>query len=374
MKLFYLLSSIAKRGGVERTFIEKANYLASQGHDVTFVTYEQAGNPYAYPLLPSVKFFDLDCRLFTIYRYHLFARELKRWKLKQLFKRRLNDLIDKESPDVLVTATYSTEVITEIMSVKQKTRIVLESHIAAQYDTFRGVFKKIFNYLFKLSAINKCNLLISLTEGDASFWRRHVSNVLIIPNPVPFYNEVSMEDVREEGRIIAVGRLHRQKRFDRLIEAFSLVAEKYPEWHIDVFGEGNEKENLQNLIDKKGLNNRVVLHGNTNKINEEYLKSQFFVLSSDYEGFPMVLLEAMNNGLPVVSTNCPYGPSDIIRNEENGLLCCLTAKDLAQKIDWMISHNQERYEMSNKAHLCIAQYRMEKVMPIWINAYMSVIR
>lgn len=373
MKLFYLLSSIAKRGGVERTFIDKANYLASQGHDITLITYEQAGNPYAYPLSSIVKHIDLDCRLYTIYKYRLFRREMKRWEMKRKLREKLKELVSRESPDILVTSTYSAEVITEIMSVKRDVKIVLESHTAAKYDTFIGILKKIYNYLFTLRYMKKCDLLIALTKGDASFWRRHISNVMVVPNPVSFYKEDLAINIKEKGRIISVGRLHQVKRFDRLIEAFSIIADKYPEWHVDIFGEGNLRGQLEELIQKCNLQNQFFIHQPTNSIYEEYIKSEFYVLSSDHEGLPLVLLEAMACGIPVVSVDCPYGPSEIVEDGNTGLLSKIDKNDLAEKMEWMIVHKEERLRMGCMAHEKSARYKKEIVMKEWENAYVSVI-
>jgi glycosyltransferase involved in cell wall biosynthesis len=130
---------------------------------------------------------------------------------------------------------------------------------------------------------------------------------------------------------------------------------------------------LQQHIEARGLGNRFVIHQPVDDIYSEYQRSQFLVLSSDFEGFGLVIIEAMACGLPVVATDCPYGPSDIIDDGKTGLLSQMNVKDLAEKIEWMITHEKERMEMGLRAHEASARYQLERVMPQWLAAYQSVI-
>jgi glycosyltransferase involved in cell wall biosynthesis len=160
---------------------------------------------------------------------------------------------------------------------------------------------------------------------------------------------------------------------DRLIAAFAQLSGKYPEWTLDIFGEGECHESLSQQIHRLQLADRIRLLPPTSHIAEEYENSDFFVLSSDYEGFGLVIIEAMACGLPVVATDCPYGPSDIIDDGKTGLLSQMNVKDLAEKIEWMITHEKERMEMGLRAHEASARYQLERVMPQWLAAYQSVL-
>ena len=373
MKIFILFRSVANRGGTERTLIDKANFLAENGHDVTFVTYEQRNHPYAYPLSASLKHVDLNCCFYTVYKYSLLRRIWEKYKMKRKFKDSINAIVDKEKPDVLVATTYTYAFLKGLISVKPKVKIILESHIAAIQDTFSGGKIKRMLKMSYMKEFSKCDLLISLTERDASFWRQYIHNVLVIGNPLSFYSEQNEITKKEIGRIISVGRLHSQKRFDRLIDAFSIIAGRYPDWHVVIFGQGQDCKKLQDQIDMLGLHNQVILCGSTTNIQEEYLKSQFYVLSSDYEGFPLVIIEAMACGVPVVSVNCPYGPSEVITDGKSGLLAEMNVKDLAEKMEWMILHEKERIEMGRLAHEEVSKYKKDVVMRKWENAYASVL-
>jgi glycosyltransferase involved in cell wall biosynthesis len=372
MKIFFVLRNLANVGGVERTLTDKANYMAEKGHDVTFVTYEQGQHPNAFVLLSSVKRVDLNCRRFALYQLPWYKHIIKYVKMKYHFRRKWNELVDSEKPDVVVVTTYTQDFMHELMTVNEKTRIIVESHTAFTHDMHSDRFLKKILIVRMLRDLKKSSLLITLTEGDASCWRKYVKNVKRVPNPVTFYPE-SIDNVKKDtGRIISVGRLHEQKRYDRLINAFALIADNYPEWHIHIFGNGELKEQLNHQINGLHLDNQIVIHSPSNDIMTEFLRSQFFVLSSDYEGLPLVLLEAMACGLPVVSTNCPFGPADII-DESVGMLSDLNVNDLAEKIAWFINHPEDRKEKGQNAHLLAASYKKDDVLKLWEDSYCSVI-
>lgn len=374
MKIVFIISSLAHVHGVERTFVDKANYLAEHGHNVTMVTYEQGPHEYAYPISSSVRSVDLDCRYFTIFKYSLPKRLLEARKIKKKFSERIRILINDIEPDVVVTSTYEGDFMKEIVALKNKTRIILESH-AAFVAHLKGdnLIAKVRKRLV-LNEIKKCDLLIALTCQDASYWQRYVKNVKVVANPITCYQEELCQEEKVEGRIIAVGSLQKIKRFDRLIESFSLIADRFKTWYIDIYGEGPDKIELQKIIERCGLVGRVNLKGLSHDIYAEYRRSQFFVLSSDSEGFGLVLVEAMSSGIPVISTDCPFGPSEIVENNVTGLLSKLEVKDLSEKMEWMITHEAERRKMGCQAHKTAARYQQDVVMKKWEAVYRSVQR
>ena len=372
MRLMYVTPLLSTRGGIERTLIDKANYLAEKRHEVLIVTYEHEG-PIAYKLYPSVKHIDLDCHFFNIYRYPLYQRIWMVLKHKRLFRHKMKCVIDEFYPNTIAVTIPNTEnYLCDIISVSGNIPVIIESHLAQGYSVIkRGATERLMYHLFNpLKAIKKADLLISLTDGDATNWhRKGVKIIKVIPNPLTLYVESLSPLKKVEGRIICVGRLTNQKRFDRMIEAFSLIADKYPTWFVDLYGEGEEYNSLMALITHCGLNNLIHIFPTIDSIYLEYQRSQFLVLSSDFEGFGLVIVEAMACGIPVVATDCPYGPSDVIKDGETGLLCKMEVSSLAEKMEWMMSHDDERQFMGEKAHEVAGQYRKEFVIPQWEQTY-----
>lgn len=381
MRIIYILKSFAQLAGVERVMSDKINYLADHHNHITLITYEQGDHPLAFSLNPSVKHIDLKTRFFTLSKFPLFIRFFYYLKLKKTFRSRLREIIKQEHPDYIVTTTYSLKVAKDILKIKKDAKTIIESHISFHSILRKNDFKKgsITHFIASiydranLNTIRKFDMLVSLTQQDSIQWQKFVKNVSIIPNPVTKYPESISTKKNVKHRIIAVGRLNHQKGFSRLIQAFSLISEKYPSWRIDIFGKGELYDELNKLIRQKGLYEKVSINQPTTEIYHEYLNSDFYVLSSEYEGFCLVMLEAMACGLPCVSFDCPYGPKELIVSGKNGLLVENgNVSELAQKIEWMITHDSERNRMSNEARKTINKYKLDTIMTQWEELFLNL--
>lgn len=167
-------------------------------------------------------------------------------------------------------------------------------------------------------------------------------------------------------RIISIGRYSEQKGYDRLIEAWIKVNRKHPDWHIRIYGEGQDRNSLQELIEKHHIENSFSLCPPTKNIQEKYLESSIYVMSSRFEGLPMALLEAMACGVPCISFDCPYGPAEIITPEEDGILVKNGNTDeLADAICRLIEDTDKRIRMGKQAQKNIQRYLREEVMKLW---------
>ena len=384
MTLIYIMKICTNLGGTERVLSDKMNYFAEIGYNVSLITYSQGKHPLAFPLHENVKHYDLNTKFFELYKYGIIRRIYKHIKMRRLFKQRLQELVERLDPDYMIATTYDLEIINLIGSIKTNANKFIESHIAfhkAQTTENHNngritrLAAKLFN-IYILSQIKKFDRLISLTEGDAKMWQNYIRNVSIIPDPVTYYPEsISEELSKKSTRIICVGRLTEQKGFDLLIEAFALISEQCPEWHIDIFGKGKDELFLKEMITKKHLDDRIKINKPTKSIYDEYLKSAFYVLSSRYEGFALVLNEAMSCGLPCVSFDCKYGPSEAICHGKNGLLVENgNTAQLGEAILWMIQHPAERYQMKLHARMSSAKYKKEIIMKKWIQLFEESIR
>lgn len=379
MKILIIHRSFALVGGAERVIIDKANYLANEGHQLMLVSYEQGEHPLPYLLHPTVKYKDVDCRFFTLSKYSLLKHIYQFFRLKRKFLHGLRQTMLDFKPDVVVLASDWQTLTGVVLKAVGSIPVIAEFHNAYDYimrevGVSEGRIKKMLMcaYFHKtLKNLAKCTKLVTLTEGDACCWRRHFNNVYVIPNPLTYYPDVIDDVPKDAGRIIFVGRFNREKRIDRLISAFSSIADKYSNWHVDIFGEGNEKKNLLRQISDLKLEDRIVIHEPTQTIYDEYKRSEMLVLCSEHEAYSLVLVEAMSCGVPCISMDCPYGPREIIKNGFNGLLAKDgDVEDLASKMEWLITHDVERRKMGINARNFAETRSLAVIMKEWVKLYL----
>lgn len=380
IKILYILRSMAMVAGTERVVTDKINWFAKNGYEVSLVTYEQGDHPLVFPLHPSVKVFDIDVRFFKLQVYPLSRRYYEYLKMKSLFRKRLKLVVDNLNPDIIITTAYSLKVADDIVKIAINTRLVIESHetcssVIKEYDYKSNPFMRMVAKLYDrkyYKIINKFDMLVTLTEGDASEWHKHVSSkIVVIPNPLTYF-PTNFHDHNSAGscRIISAGRLENVKGFDLLIEAFYLISDQCPQWHIDIFGKGSCEEILKKKIVSLKLGNRITINPPTTNIYDEYFRSELYVLSSRHEGLGMSILEAMSCGIPCVAFDCQYGPAEIITHKETGLLVenGIVSK-LADAILWMIEHPEDRIIMGKSARESVKKYRKEVIMQHWVELF-----
>lgn len=384
MRLLYITKSFAAKAGVERVLSDKMNWLAEHGYDVMLVTYEQGDHPDAFTLHSSIKRSDLDTRFFKLSGLPLLKRFTQYFYYRKRFVDNLQKQVDIFRPDIIITTTYQLKLLDLITKVKSNARKVLESHIACYKAKKSGdfpiysilhFFAKVYDAYF-LNRVCIFDRLVALTQGDANDWKKYIKSVSVIPNPITFYPEnVEIIRSRDTHRIIAVGRLNEQKGFDLLIEAFAKIANMCPKWNVDIFGDGGDKVKLLNMISNYHLESRVFINPSTSDIYSEYFRSDFLVLSSRYEGYALVLNEAMSCSLPCVSFRCKYGPEDAIIHGDNGILVSNgDITELAKSMLWLIDHHEERMLMGERARLSSARYKKDKIMKEWVRLFDTLIR
>ena len=383
MNIVFIIKSFAMKAGVERLMSDKMNYMAEQGHIITLVTYEQGSHPMPFPLHPSIRHIDLDTRFFTLKKYALPRRFVEILRLQQTFKKKLQKVIDDIQPDIIHTTTYSVTLISIILNLRGRAKKTIESQVSynsiLKENDFKGkgilqtVARYYDNYIF--NKLKRFDAFFALTKGDAKQWERFYNHITIIPNPLTNYPEHVKEHQEAYHRIICAGRLNYQKGFDLLIEAFSLIADQCPDWHVDIFGSGDEEQALRQLLKQKGLEQRIYIHPASDHIFEEFQNSDFFVFSSRFEGWGLVLVEAMSCGIPTVSFKCDYGPEDIINDKTDGLLVSNgNISELADAMYWMIQHTTECLEMGKAARINAKRFRKEIIIQKWIDIFNDLLK
>ena len=380
-KIIYVVDALVKPGGIERVLIDKMNYLSSNGFQIVVITYQQGEHPYVFPLSPSIKHIDTDTRFYTVYKHNRIRRILERIKLKKIYKQRLQTIVDAEKPDFIVITTYGIPTCGLVTQLKTNATLIAEAHTIREKtiegnihskNKIRILLDKAHNE-YQCRKIKKIDILVLLTQSSIPDWKKNAKKCVVIPNPVTFFPESIPTNRTYNKRIIAVGHLDPIKGFDRLISAFALIAKSCIEWQIHIFGNGDDQQYLNDLIKEHGLLNSIFIHPATSNIYEEYFKSSFLVMSSRFEGFGLVLTEAMSCGLPCVSFRCKYGPEDIIEDGKTGLL----VKDgdiyeLADKILWMCQNEDKRKKMGSYARQSAEKYRIERIMPLWIDLFNNI--
>ena len=376
MKILYCTHSTYNPGGMERVLLNKVTYLSQlPGWEVSIVTTDQHHRPPFYPFPEKVRMTDLDINYSDDNDKGAWKKIFGYLRKRKEHKRKLTALLEKERPDIVVSL-YPSE-SSFIPDIKDGSKKVLELHFCKFFRLQYGR-KGLLGWIDKLRTrqderiVRRFDKFVVLTHEDKGYWG-NLPNIEVIPNAAMQVSE-SCSDVTDK-RVIAVGRLDYQKGFDRLIEAWEWIQRtgEWADWRLDIFGQGEWQEMLQQMIDEKGLQDTVRINKPTKQIGEEYVKSSLLVMSSHYEGFPMVMIESMACGLPVVSFDYKCGPKDIIQHGINGLLVPEgDIKALANAMMEVMTDETYRRMLSRNARKVVDTYSEEAVMARWIRLFTSI--
>ena len=376
MKIIYCTHSLYNPGGMERVLVNKVTYLVNRLHwDVSIVTTDQKSRPVFYPLPEGVKTTDLGINYSDDNVKSPAEKILGYLKKKRKHKKLLSELLKREQADIVVSL-YPSE-SSFIPDIKDGSKKVLELHFCKffrlQYgrNGLLGLIDKWRTWQDE-RIVRKFDKFVVLTNEDKVYWG-NLHNIEVIPNAAMNMSG-HFSDVTSH-RVIAVGRLDYQKGFDRLIQAWKLIQKSalYADWHLDIFGQGEWHDKLQEMINDLHLTN-VHLNQPTNNIGNEYAQSSLIAMTSNYEGFGMVLVEAMACGVPAIAFDCKCGPSDIIKDGENGLLVHNgDIEGLAEAMMEVMDDENYRKMLSQNARKVVATYSEEAVMSKWIHLFTSLV-
>ncbi|VWB54056.1 group 1 family glycosyl transferase [Burkholderia pseudomultivorans] len=331
-----------RSGGAERVASTLANAWAQYGHSVTIIaTYSGGGEC----------FYSLDYSIRLIYLAE--TSRIARSKLTGYFVRlrALRKLICDIGPDVVISFLTNVNVSTIAATVGLRVPIIACEHNNPLSDGRSPLWR----WLVRLT-YPQANLITLLTESVVDRFRKNipgVKRIAVMPNPLP-NDLLAMPLVthaeKKTRQIIAVGRLHAQKQFDHLISVFGLLARDFPDWNLSIWGDGPLRASLGAQIQAAGLNERVSLPGLSTQLWQEMTKADIFVLSSRFEGMPMVMMESMALGLPVAAYDCPSGPRELTQDGKCGLLVPSGDIDrLAVALRQLMSDATLRQDLGRKA-------------------------
>ena len=359
---------------MERVLLNKVQWIKKNTDwEVAVVTTDQQGRKPFYEFPKGVRITDLginyshDNSLSPLKKISSYLRK------RRLHQKRLTDLLMQERPDITVSLFPSESGF--IPDIKDGSRKVLEFHYSKNFRlqyARKGVLGAADRWRTRADErlMRKFDRFVVLTHEDAEDWAGF-DNLSVIPNAAMRLSD-RWSDCSAK-RVIAVGRLDYQKGFDRLIDAWSLVMRKHPElrdWRLDIFGQGEWREMLERKIADAGLGANAAVNAPTSNIAGEYCGSSLLVMSSNYEGFPMVMIEGMGAGLPVVSFDFKCGPRDIIEDGVNGLLVGNgDVEGLAEAMAKVMADDDMRRRMGLEARKVTERFSEEAVMKMWMDLF-----
>jgi glycosyltransferase involved in cell wall biosynthesis len=339
---------------------------------------EGKGKPLFYPLSDKIKVVNLDIDFEELWTCSFAKKIFVYLKKQRLFKKALTKELMRLRPDI--TISLLRREINFLNDIKDGSRKIGELHVnRANYRNFEAndsnCVKSLFAKFWMRSLVTKLTRLdrfVVLTEEDKSAWPE-LQNICVIPDPLSF--SPTQHSLLTEKRVIAVGRYVYQKGFDLLLQAWTIIEKQFSDWELVVFGDGNREPYEQQMKELGIDRNRCRLNGPTADIQKEYVNSSIFAFSSRFEGFGMVLVEAMACGLPVVSFACPCGPKDIVRDGEDGFLVENgNVDDLAQQLMKLMADDNLRTAFAHRAHQNVQRFNMEHIALRWKSLFESCVK
>ncbi len=356
MKIDFVIQSLGSGGG-ERVLSILANELAQRGYQIRIITLRNTIED-AFPLHEDIVRVRLQKKIVSNYSIT---------NLLNLFKFYLPR---KNRPKIIISFMVDTSMLAIIVSTFFRIKCIASehtNHILKKKSNLRLITRK---YLYRFA-----KKVVALTEFDRVYYEKHKSDVIVIPNPSTFKSNFTQ--TKRHKTILAVGNLNKYhiKGFDNLIPIVAEIFKKHEEWKLQIVGSIDDKSYnlLFELVQDHNIENRVVFSGFSNNVSEIMLNSEIFVLTSRFEGLPMVLIEAMSQGMACIAYDCQTGPSDIIDHGKNGVL----VKDqdmqmMTNELESLILNNDFRLELRKNAPKSLKKFEPESVVKIWEEVFEQI--
>lgn len=371
--IVYIVGGLTTPNGMSQVLSQKINYLAENTNNKLYmVLTEKKGIPWIYRISDKVKSVNFDLNFDELDTMPIFKKIWFYNKKKHLYKKLLSNYLFEIHPDITVSACRRE--INFINKIKDGSKKVGEIHfnrLIYRQVHIKGIpscINKLVSNLWIgqfIKQIKRLDKFVVLSDEDKGYWKG-VNNIIVINNPIKFIPQ--QYSTCKNKLAIAVGRYTEQKGFDLLINAWKIVEEKHSDWHLNIYG-GGDKDVYEKYASAIGVKN-VYCNDAVNNIYQKYGESSMFLLSSRYEGFALVLAEAMSCGLPEVAFDCPCGPKDIINEGVDGFLIKNgDVVEFASKVCYLIENETARIEMGNNAKNKISRFEENYIMNKWISLF-----
>lgn len=376
MKILYCTPQLYGAGGLERVLSIKMNALVARGHDIVVVTTDQKGRDPFFALSPNIQLIDLALNYKDDFANPIWKRLTLLYQKRKKHKHALSRVIASCLPDVIISTFH--EEVSFLPDIAGRIPLIVERHTSKDDMMLehkshrlspRWLLHKLYCYNDERYAA-RFDRLVLLTQEDRKKWPLY--NVEVIPNPLSLSGNAKAP---LGGKIaLTIGRYTEQKDFATLIDIWSLVdRQQRLGWQLHIVGDGHLKERLQEQIISLGLDGEVRLLPPRRHVEELYREADIFLLSSRFEGFCMVLLEAIHMGLPVISFACPSGPRDIIEGTGAGYLLAPGDKvGFAEQLAVLMSDLELRKKMGQNGIERAKQYNVDHIISLWEKLFLSI--
>ena len=351
-KIGFIIGKLSS-GGAERVISTLSNELIER-FDITIITFSE-----------STPFYDLDERIKVISCQDKLKQPSSMFdslKLNYSLVKRISQIAKKEQVHLLIGFITSANILTTIAAKLNRIPCIISERNNPLVEEVPKLWVILRRFVYPLA-----NSLVLQTKGIKKIYEKKIRphKITILPNPIASeLSKLRTNTIKHEKIILTVGRLDKNKCHDKLITAFNTI--NPIGWKVKIIGEGVKKQELTTLIESYDLSNKIEIISKVKDIHKYYNEASIFVFTSKTEGFPNALLEAMHYGLPCISTDCNFGPSDLIDDGVDGYLVPLNDQtELTNKLSHLISDENLQKQFSEKAKEVTESYKSENVTVQW---------
>lgn len=374
MKIVYCTDSICYVGGISRITIAKASALAAIPGNEVWIAVTDNRKQLTLPIHPKVHVVDLQINYFEDdWKGKLYVLKGIFYK-RRLHKQKLTTLLEQILPDIVIATGTSEKYFLPSIHVSSHPAVIREIHFfkyyrqAAANNRFAKLMAAAGDLLDYRVYIHRYDKIVVLTEEDKQTNWDNDTKICVIPNPVTEVSE--LRSTHNSKKVIAAGRLSYQKNFASLIRIWSMVHVYYPDWMLEIWGSGGYQAQLEAQIQELNLQDSAFLMGHSSAVLSKMADASIYALSSVFEGLPLVIVEAMSVGLPVVAYECPTGPKDIISEGQDGFLVPAGDEQLfAKRLQELMADSGLRAKMGANALKKAEQYRIEPIIQLWMDLF-----